>query len=419
MASKKQQKAGFPLPDPVTGYDLIDVCLKIPDAPEYRRAFLGHINQLGQWFMWEKSYLPGDTRAKEAAELWRRVLFDHLHIGDDCMSCCCDDPPALYRYNADGQLERSTDGGETWTAAPGFDPRNTATQYPPLPGADGDDKKCQAATNIRVHTKEQADKLAADAGAWGGVSDMIAALLAILFFIGVFGTLGTMTPLLVAFAGAILYAGQAAFDAAMTSDVYNTFQCIVYCHIEADGSFTDADIAAIISDIQSQLTGIAVDFLVHTVTVLGKIGLANMGKTASGTTGDCSSCDCGTCGSNWSAGYYFEGVLQHADSLDEQGDGYIIVNSYDRGDGVQTAVMTAPTSADGCWFAWTFLDHTPSVPAPFKTACDVVPSYENRGSPNYLMPNPTNGTSFWIESTSGDSAVPFRLRLDFDTTACV
>lgn len=311
MASKKQQKAGFPLPDPIDGWPLLDICLKIPDAPEYRRAFLGHINQLGQWFMWEKSYLPGDTRAKEAAELWRRVLFDYLDMGCDM---CCDDPPALLRYNADNELERSTDGGATWTAAPGYDPRNNAPQYPPLPGDDGDDKKCQAATNIRQHTKEQADKLAADAGAWGGISDMIAALLAILFFIGVFGTLGAATPLLVAFAGAILYAGQAAFDAAMTTDVYDTFKCIVYCHIEDDGSFTDDDLAAIISDIKVQLTGIAVDFLVHTVTVLGKIGLANMGKTASGTTGDCSACDCSdVCPVEWTF-YGVTDVVQDPDN---------------------------------------------------------------------------------------------------------
>lgn len=284
MASKKQQKAGFPLPNPIDGWPLLDICLKIPNAPEYRRAFIGHINQLGLWAIWEKSYEPGDTRARDAAQIWRRVLNDYLDMGCTDMNCCCDDPPAIYRFDADGNLERSTDGGTTWTPAPGFDPRQNGTLFPPVP----DDDKCQAATNVKHHMKDKADQLAADSGAWAGISELIGAMIGILIFVGIIGSGGLLTPLMMALAGAILWTGQAAFSAAMTSDVYDTFKCIVYCHIQDDGSFTDDDITAIISDINSQLTGIAATYLSKTVQALGRVGMTNMARTGSGETGDCS-----------------------------------------------------------------------------------------------------------------------------------
>lgn len=85
---------GFPLPDPVTGYPLICVTLKIPDAPQYRQDFLGHIWQLGKWWVWEQSGLPGDTRAKDAAQYWRDLLYEHLKI-EECSVCCCPPPPSF------------------------------------------------------------------------------------------------------------------------------------------------------------------------------------------------------------------------------------------------------------------------------------------------------------------------------------
>jgi hypothetical protein len=288
MASKKQQKAGFPLPDPVTGYDLIDVCLKIPDAPEYRRAFLGHINQLGQWFMWEKSYLPGDTRAKEAGELWRRVLFDHLHMGDDCMSGCCDDPPALYRYNADGTLERSTDGGETWTAAPGFDPRFNSPQFPPVSGDDGDDKRCLTATGAALLMKEQvADQLTDDMARYT-LSQLINDWLKTVTQDG--GNI--LDGLVTIIANQSFAVGVAALRAALTDTVWDTVKCILYCHIKDDASFDEAGWQAVKSDIASQIGGIASLFLQQLVNVLGPVGLTNLARSGGATSGDCSACDC-------------------------------------------------------------------------------------------------------------------------------
>jgi hypothetical protein len=81
---------GFPLPTPIDGYPLICVTLRIPDVAQYRQDFLGHIWQLGKWWVWEQSGLPDDTRAKQAAQYWRDLLATYLVIGE-CPVDCCDD----------------------------------------------------------------------------------------------------------------------------------------------------------------------------------------------------------------------------------------------------------------------------------------------------------------------------------------
>lgn len=81
MTSETQWQAGYLLPDPIDGYPLLDVCLKIPDTQLYRAAFLGQLVRLQHWFTWEKSGNEDDTRARDAAEYWRTLLHDYLNMG--------------------------------------------------------------------------------------------------------------------------------------------------------------------------------------------------------------------------------------------------------------------------------------------------------------------------------------------------
>lgn len=90
MASKKQKNRGAIIPDPVTGYDLLCVKMKIPDNELYRAAFVGQITSLGKAYFWEMSYEQDDRRASEAALLWRELINQYLKIGecgrsDDCI----------------------------------------------------------------------------------------------------------------------------------------------------------------------------------------------------------------------------------------------------------------------------------------------------------------------------------------------
>lgn len=288
MTSTRQKKAGFELPEPVLGWPLMDVCLKIPDAPEYRRAFVGHLYKLGLWASWHKTYLPGDTRAKDAGELWRDVLNEYLDMGCNDMSCCCNDPPPLYRFNAAGQLEQSTDSGVTWTPAPAFDPRNNSPQFPPMSGADGDDKKCIAATGAALLMEEQVAEQLTD--------DMARYTLEELFrdWTGtVINSGGNIFQALLTIATNQVFAlGIAALRAALTSTVWDTMKCIIYCNMADDASFNQGNIQAITTDIGAQIGGIATLFLQQLVNLLGVVGMTNLARSGAATTGDCDDCDC-------------------------------------------------------------------------------------------------------------------------------
>jgi len=206
------------------------------------------------------------------------------------MSGCCDDK--LYRFTLDGRLQSSQDNGTTWQDDPQADPRLTATLMPPLPGPDGDDKRCQAANNITAHFMDIAAKLIADAEAWSGLSTLLAIILQIVIFIGIIGSGGLLSPLMLGLAGALLFAGSAAFEAAMTTEVWDQFNCIVYCNLNDDGTCSQAQLSTMIAQSASEFAGIAHEFLARNLILIGLDGVINMGRTMSDREFDCSTCDC-------------------------------------------------------------------------------------------------------------------------------
>ena len=80
------RRFGAPLPEHLTGHALRDLCVSIPDAPEYRQAFWGQLWELGQEKFWEK-LTPDDNRAEIAAQVWRDILssvHDAFLSGQEC-----------------------------------------------------------------------------------------------------------------------------------------------------------------------------------------------------------------------------------------------------------------------------------------------------------------------------------------------
>lgn len=145
MTSEAQKNAGYLLPEQITGHDLICVRLRIPDVREYRAALRGALKSLTEWWNWEKSYQPGDTRASQAASYFRELINDYL-IFEDCEN----QPMPIQFRQIDCLLEYSTDGGQTWLEAadlsvcaipgPQGDPGPTGPQGPQgAPGQDGVD----------------------------------------------------------------------------------------------------------------------------------------------------------------------------------------------------------------------------------------------------------------------------------------
>lgn len=106
------------LPDPATGYELIDVCLKIPDTRLYREAFLGALYTLTKFWNWHGAFEGNQVNAAAAGKYWQQLLFDYLSIGGNCMAC------VMFRNNAQDPLlvETSCDDGATWQPAFRFPP---------------------------------------------------------------------------------------------------------------------------------------------------------------------------------------------------------------------------------------------------------------------------------------------------------
>ena len=281
---------GWPLPEDHLPEGRVCVQFEIPDDQTYAATVIGLIMDLGKWWNWEKG--GGlDRRATETAQFFRTAIHETLCVEKYReMGCKCEDQALwLHRFAPDGTMEVSKNGGLTWQADPS-DPRITAPQLPLLPGNASLEKKCAAANNVEAHIKEKADQLAADAELWSGIQTMIAALIGLLLFLEIIGTGGALTPIVLAFGGALLAGGRAAFIAAMTEDVWDQFRCMVYFNLTGDGVLKSGGLEAIKSKVHSDFTGIAVTFFDYTLNLLGEIGINNIAKTGSGSAEPCDEC---------------------------------------------------------------------------------------------------------------------------------
>lgn len=340
MTSQRQKKAGFLLPSPVDGWPLMDVCLKIPDAPEYRRAFVGHLYQLGLWASWEKSYLPGDTRAKEAGQIWRDVLNKYLDMGCE-MGCCCPQPNGT-RFNADGSSSVTYDGGETWVPNPD-DPRVNVPQLPPPTTPPGNDTKCKAANNVLAQMKDAQAAFAAQLGTGLTLLQLalaLAGVVALVFFTA--GAAAFLVPILLELAAGIIGLSGAAYNALFTTPVWDFVLCTVYCNMADDGSFSQSNFNTIMAKFDSSFSGnLALTFS----GILGGwqlVGLQNAARIPSTSNLDCSACDCGGCNASWSVFGGAHGVIL------SRTDEYIEVQASDGGNGNFYIILKTPNTFTCC-----------------------------------------------------------------------
>lgn len=83
-------RRGKLLPDPVEPPDTVCFTIQIPNAVQYRAAFLGQINVLGVWETWDHPTNGTDcVDCEQAAQLWRNAIYNATW-SDDCggdMSC--------------------------------------------------------------------------------------------------------------------------------------------------------------------------------------------------------------------------------------------------------------------------------------------------------------------------------------------
>lgn len=249
-------------------------CITIPGGQANKQALIDLLTIATRWYSWERT---DGNEAKDTADAWR----DTLNLPELNM-CCCPEP-TNQRYNEDGELEVSYDGGVTWQPAPQLDPRVSGIVAPPIMGEDGEGKRCAAAASAEEYVKQN---LIEDLTEGDTYAEVYAACIAIVAALGVTG----IGVLIAAAAAAIFVAGVAAVEAAFTTEVWVEFRCILYCHMKNDGSFDAAGWEGVKADILSEYTGVVSAILYNWVNSVGIVGLTNSARSGFVATADC---DCG------------------------------------------------------------------------------------------------------------------------------
>jgi hypothetical protein len=221
------------------------------------------------------------------------------------MACCGDEEPIQFRYDTDGNLERSSDGGVTFYPAPTYDPRNTSVQFPEPAAVDNG--KCIAADGAVKLLKEQVGDQLTD--------DMTRYTLAQLIhdWITIYLQSSSWFDALIQILTNQIFALViAVLRPALTDEVYATLKCLIYENMSTDYDFTDSTWSTLRSQILSSITGIAGVFFEHLFFLLGVVGTNNLVRSGAGDPdADCSTCECASpCVDMWTV--YFGTMLSNS-----------------------------------------------------------------------------------------------------------
>lgn len=214
------------------------------------------------------------------------------------MSGCADEnTPIQYRYSVTGILQRSFNGGVSWSDCPEYDTRNYSVQFPPMSGDDDATKRCLAAAGAVALIKEQVGDQLTDGMSRTSLENLIKSwVTTFLQTSNVFVALVTVITNLVF--GLVI----ATLRSALTTEAYTALECVLYCNIGDDVTLSDAQYDAIKAGIASDVAGVAGLFFGHLVYLLGKRGIENLLRAGGVAT---ATCDCG-CGGECALGFYVD-----------------------------------------------------------------------------------------------------------------
>lgn len=230
--------------------------------------------------------------------------------------------PDDIRYNADtDHVQRLVNGD--WVDSPESDPRTHTT----LPPRSTSDPACDAAQSVTDAIKGQIDSiLTAIDNAQTAFT--IAGLVLGLFTFGVFEI---FIAIALGIANAMLDAGTATLEAALTDPVYHTLMCILFCHMDGSGRLIEGSLTDVLLQVDDQIGGVGAATLYAFLQLAGEGGINNLASLGL-ATGDCDDCGCAEPCS--SADSFYAGTVN---SILDNGDGTITFNvsSIDNGAGTQ------------------------------------------------------------------------------------
>lgn len=287
---------GYPLPTVIDPEDCICVCVPIPNDPAHIRAFLGQLDYLGYWWTWERDPLKKGT---EAAAVWRGVVdCVRWRLDNDC-GCggVSEQPlPLQFRYDENGNLEVSKDGGETWQDGSDYDERELITLLPGLPDYI-DDKPCVGAAAIANKTKELVDVISAQIGSGADAATIAAAIIPLLVPLGlVAAPLAVFLTLIWGLITAMLALIDNGLEASFDTAFWNDYTCYWFCELDENVEVTQANIDSVYSQVSDRFGSgnpIATAVIGDILTALGTKMLTNAARSGVSTVFDCSGCQCG------------------------------------------------------------------------------------------------------------------------------
>lgn len=178
----------------------------------------------------------------------------------------------------------TTDGGETWVETPLSDPRSSDV-YRTIPP----DDKCTSAASMVRYTRNMVSQVLQMIDASVLATDAVALIISVLITLGPFGVFALAV---LAFWTLCVGTGSVVIAAAFTEDVWDLLLCIIYIHLEDDGSMTDAGLAAIYADIDALIGNADARAVLHAIYgIMGYVGLSNAGGLGLDTD-YCGDCQC-------------------------------------------------------------------------------------------------------------------------------
>lgn len=388
-------RATFPIPDDLEP-DTICFQFQMPNTSQWKAIFRGLLAQPQYWFNWERD---GAHSGRTLGQYWGK-LYDQIDWSQ--MSCC---PEPLKRLNSNGSMSVSFDDGATWQPAGNLDPRNTAVSPPPIPGDDGDDKKCKSANSMVRQLKDQQIAYSSKIGVITTVLEMAASLvgLAVLVFFD-----PALAPFLIGaffeLAAALLATTSMAYDALFTDDDWGWILCELFCKMTADGQIPASEFVNIQSDFDSHFSGNAALTFSSILAAWQLPGLNNAGKIPTTDNLDCSGC-CPTCDADtWFLGAMVSGSLDVVGTETLHTSTTIEAASGDRGDGQQFIYITTKFADVCCNVHIEIL--TGAVTATVGISCGTDPDASHFVSLGLSPPDNMNSVGI------GDAA-PFTARFTF------
>lgn len=392
------QEVAAPLVDP----DVDMMCVRY--NPAWAAVLASACNQLIQLSTWAGSDEDKKLAANRATNL--KILLQQF---EECDMCCCRDI-VLHRVNDDGELQISTDGGVTWTQDP-QDPRITGVQYPPMP-MDDHHTKCDAATNASDWIGNIISETSSQLGGAGSLLEIAAAIAAVLF--GVFvapESLPILLPVLIPIISALVFLGQAGWDAYFTETVRSEILCALYCTVGDNGAWTAGQYADFLAKLASDLpASVAKDLIIDLVTRAGIIALNDNAAIGTSADADCSDCEC-TPGCHTDSWTIYANDGTHGTNLQVGVDAtgpYIQLTSGTIAAGHYYAILTLPNNTICCrWNSFAYVGTTPAGGGGFGTPCGSASgAFQTFGT----LPNDRHVWQAQVQATQ-----PFTVKFYFGT----